>query len=621
MIPEQRTLSQLPLTQVLHALPEPAWLASADGLECIYNHKLTETFPVVQQSRAEQQNLLHPEDRAMLQQLFAAGFQGQQEFRVSFRVRQDTDLAGTNLYQWHQVQVNPVLDQHQVLAWLGIVRPLDQTRDVLEALFEHAPVGMALLDPGYRLQMINPKLTERTRYTRDEYLKSHLGELFPDTFQQVRPLIDQVLSSGEQLEPMAFQSLYPPEGQPAPHWQITYFPVKTRDGRMLGVGSLTENISARKEAEQQLQESREFLRRITEAVPAVISLRDVETGKTLFSNNYAASVIGYALSELEAMTETELIQLFPAEERADTYQHYQTIPDLAEGEVREREFRIRHKNGQWRWIYGKTTIFTRDAQGKALSALSASLDITERKEFEVALKHSEQQLIRLMEAQKRFVSEASHEIKTPLAGIQGNLEVLLRYADIPEEEKREILQDCHREATRLGRLVQDLLGMARGNTDLQMIEDDVRLEGMVQDTFRELERTRGNRQIRLGEVEPCLVLGDPDRLKQLLVILISNAIKYTPAGGQVTLQLKRQGHQAEIRVSDTGIGIGKEDLKHVFERFYRADLSHQGIEDPGGSGLGLSIARWIVEEHKGHIHLESELGKGTTAVVTFPLIG
>lgn len=614
MTPEQMTLDRIPVSQMLHAIPDPAWLATSDGRECVYNHQLTHAFGLQHTSPERHWELLHPEDRLWCVERCRQHMAQGDAFELQLRVRNPEGE-----YVSYQMQVSPVQVDGEVLAWLGTVRPVDQRKALLEGLIEHVPVGLALLDENYHMRVVNPQLAEGTRYRFAEYQDAHLGSLFPETFKQVKPLIDQVFESGKVI-PLEYQSLYTVEGEEALHWQITYFPVWAQDGKVLGVGSATQDITSRKKAEQGLQESQEFLHRITEVVPAVINVRDLQSGKTLFSNNHAAAIIGYTLTELESMAESEVVQLFPAEDVPAVYHHYQTVPNLRDGEVLEREFCMRHRDGSWRWIYGKTTIFSRDASGRALTSLSANVDITERKNFELALKASEQQLLRLMETQKRFVSEASHEIKTPLAGIQGNLEVLLRYPHIPEEEKLEILQDCHREATRLGRLVGDLLGMARGNTDLHMIEDDVRLDALLQDAFRELERTRGDRNMQMDAMDACKVLGDPDRLKQLVVILISNAIKYTPEGGNITIDLKNKGTRAELRISDTGIGIPSEDLEKVFERFYRADTAQHGMPDPGGSGLGLSIARWIVEEHRGKIWLESQLGVGTTAVVTLPVL-
>jgi signal transduction histidine kinase len=121
----------------------------------------------------------------------------------------------------------------------------------------------------------------------------------------------------------------------------------------------------------------------------------------------------------------------------------------------------------------------------------------------------------------------------------------------------------------------------------------------------------------LEPFEPVLLEGDEDRLKQLVLILLDNALKYTPAEGAISLALRRQGSDAEIVVRDSGIGIAAEDLPHVFERFYRADPARG--RDPGGTGLGLPIARWIVDQHGGEISLESQPGTGATVTVRLPL--
>jgi signal transduction histidine kinase len=124
--------------------------------------------------------------------------------------------------------------------------------------------------------------------------------------------------------------------------------------------------------------------------------------------------------------------------------------------------------------------------------------------------------------------------------------------------------------------------------------------------------------VTLATLEPVLVDGDPDQLRQLLLALLDNAVKYTPPGGRVTLGLRRADGIAEVTVQDSGIGISEEDLPHVFERFYRADRARR--RDPGGTGLGLASARWIAEEHGGAVSLASEPGRGTTATVRLPAI-
>ena len=220
-------------------------------------------------------------------------------------------------------------------------------------------------------------------------------------------------------------------------------------------------------------------------------------------------------------------------------------------------------------------------------------------------------------AQQRFVADASHELRAPLTAIQGNLELLERQPDMPTAERQEALGEARREAARLARLVADLLALARADAGVGLRRRPVDLDGVV------LEAINGARQLVRGQhlvveaFEPAQVMGDEDRLKQLILILLDNALKYTPAGRQVVLELRRNSHSAEVSVRDTGVGIPAEALPHVFERFYRADPAR--ARDPGGTGLGLPIAQWIVEQHAGQIQLASEPGQGTTVTVSLPI--
>jgi signal transduction histidine kinase len=220
-------------------------------------------------------------------------------------------------------------------------------------------------------------------------------------------------------------------------------------------------------------------------------------------------------------------------------------------------------------------------------------------------------------AQKRFVADASHELRAPLAAIQGNLELLRRYPHMPAAEREKTLQMAEREAMRLSRLVNDLLTLARSDAGLPLREALVDLKAVAQEALTEARYLLKGQRLETQALEEVWVLGDGDHLKQLVLILLDNAIKYTPEGGTVRLALQVQRGQACLSVRDTGIGIPPEDLPHIFERFYRADPARS--RNKGGSGLGLSIARWIVERHKGEVEVNSQMGQGTTVVVRLPL--
>ncbi|MBI2320723.1 MAG: HAMP domain-containing protein [Chloroflexi bacterium] len=216
-------------------------------------------------------------------------------------------------------------------------------------------------------------------------------------------------------------------------------------------------------------------------------------------------------------------------------------------------------------------------------------------------------------AQQRFVADASHELRAPLTAMQANVELLERQPDMPPAERQEAVREIGREARRLARLVADLLALARADAGLPIRRQRVELDRMLLEALAEARHLARGQRIEIEHLELALVEGDPDRLKQLFLIVLDNALKYTPPSGTVTLGLRRYDATAEVTVRDTGIGIAPEHLPHVFERFYRADPAR--ARDPGGTGLGLPIARWIVEQHHGEISLSSAPGRGTTAVV------
>ena len=217
------------------------------------------------------------------------------------------------------------------------------------------------------------------------------------------------------------------------------------------------------------------------------------------------------------------------------------------------------------------------------------------------------------QSQQRFIADASHELRAPLTAIQGNLELLRRHPDLAAVDRDEALAEAEREAGRLTRLVADLLALARADAGITLQRRIVALDEVVLDALRTAHQLARGHELVLDPFEPVQITGDEDRLKQLILILLDNALKYAPSGGRVTLGLRRLRNGAELFVHDTGVGISAEDLPHVFERFYRADPARN--RDSGGTGLGLPIARWIARQHGGDVMLESRLNEGTTAIV------
>jgi len=246
-----------------------------------------------------------------------------------------------------------------------------------------------------------------------------------------------------------------------------------------------------------------------------------------------------------------------------------------------------------------------------------------------------------LEEQKRFIADASHELRTPLTALKTSMEVALRDKKMNLSQAKSLVKDNLEEINSMQSLTNELLSMARYQSNghsLTFKEVDISevLEKVVKKISslakeKEIEVKlevgggpfrrrlasirRSGRRVEAGKLE-----GNEESLEEMLLIFLDNAVKYTPSGGKVTVETRSDKRWLEIKVKDTGIGIAKEDLPHIFDRFYRADQSRarSHLGEIGGFGLGLSLARKIIEIHKGTVEVASVLGKGTTFTIKLP---
>jgi heavy metal sensor kinase len=257
--------------------------------------------------------------------------------------------------------------------------------------------------------------------------------------------------------------------------------------------------------------------------------------------------------------------------------------------------------------------------------LSARLDVSNTRDELGHLAATINDLLARLESsfqeQQRFIADASHELRTPLAVLRGETEVALGKTRRVEEYQQSLslIQD---EAERLSRIVEDLFILARQpiNTRAVLNQERVSLNDAVRDCARAAQvlALRKGVRLKLENDSPSIALqGDEELIKRMILNLLDNAVKYTPAGGEISLALGRQNGHAEIVVRDTGIGIPERDQPRVFDRFFRVDKAR--ARAMGGAGLGLSIAQWIVEVHGGEISVASAPGHGSTFTVVLPV--
>jgi heavy metal sensor kinase len=270
------------------------------------------------------------------------------------------------------------------------------------------------------------------------------------------------------------------------------------------------------------------------------------------------------------------------------------------------------------------TLMNQQTQRITAENLSAQLDVANPRDEVGQLAVTINALLARLDAafqeQKRFIADASHELRTPLAVLRGETEVALQQERVITEYK-ESLALIKDEAERLSRIVENLFLLARQPVDApSMITEPVRLDRLIADCVRAAQVLATQKGLRLtinGALRAITVNGDDEMLKRMLLNLLDNAVKYTPPGGDISVGLSSQDGDALIVVTDTGIGISAADHVRIFDRFYRVDKARsRGL---GGAGLGLSIARWIVEGHDGSLSVESALGRGSVFTVELPL--
>ncbi|MCM3289732.1 cell wall metabolism sensor histidine kinase WalK [Paenibacillus sp. MER 180] len=274
-------------------------------------------------------------------------------------------------------------------------------------------------------------------------------------------------------------------------------------------------------------------------------------------------------------------------------------------EAREVTTRVHVKQQVWSVVMGPL-----HADSRVRGAVAVLRDVTEE--------------VQLEKLRKDFVANVSHEIRTPLSMLQGYSEALLDDIAASPEERRELVQVIHDESLRMGRLVKDLLDLARmeaGHLPMHKAETDVHeLASRVYRKFTVLAKERNIPiEMKLHAMDPILPEADEDRLEQVLTNLLDNALRHSSEGQPIHIRTERTDNEwLWIHIEDHGQGIPSEDVPYVFERFYKADKARKRGPS-GGTGLGLAIVKNIIEAHQGHIRVDSILGKGTTFSIALPV--
>lgn len=382
---------------------------------------------------------------------------------------------------------------------------------------------------------------------------------------------------------------------------------------------MLETERKRIETQKELSEKEELIDKIALLSPNIIYVIDIENRTDVFHNNQIWPILGYSAEDLAMTPETFIFQAIHEDDLPTIKEHYHHLRShVKDGEETEMEVRLKHKNGSEIWIITREVPFKRNEQGEVQQVLGTAIDITRRKSMENELIKAKRDAEEASRIKSDFLSTMSHEIRTPMNAIIGFTDLLLE-SDLSGESSQH-LNTIKYSADNLMVILNDILDFSKieaGKFDLEDFEFDLREKlGYLEKTFEVKAREKGiDLNFEIDTKIPELLIGDAYRLNQILVNLLSNALKFTHTGF-VHLSVKVENDSTEqvglrFEVADSGIGISEDKLSSIFDSF--SQVHHNNAKKYfGGTGLGLTITRKLTEMMNGSIYAESELDRGST---------
>jgi PAS domain S-box-containing protein len=477
-----------------------------------------------------------------------------------------------------------------------------ETQEVLEpgerefrTLAESIPQLVWVTRPDGYKEYFNQQWYEYTGMTREQMQEiDWFHFLHPDDYPSMMKIWEHSRDTGE-----PFQIEYRiREGKTGAYrWFIgRALPVRSSDGMILRWFGTCTDIDDFKKSQQALEQTTAFLRGIIEGTSNPITIKD-RSGRYQLVNPSAAEVFGKPVAEILGRDDTAF---FPPEIAQTLIETDQRIMTTGNAETLEERLLV---NGEEK-IFLSTKSPLRDANNEITGLILVTRDITDRKEVE--------------QRKDDFISMASHELKTPITTLKAQTQLLKRRLEREgHNDAVTALAKIETQTNRLTRLVSDLLDVAKIQSgQLDYAEEAIAIDDLVRESIETVRHTTSTHTITLHGASSRQVIGDKDRLEQVFINMLNNAIKYSPQATNVDVFLDTTDTTMTIRVQDYGIGISEANRDKIFERFYR--VLDGNTKTLSGLGMGLFISNEIVQRHHGNIDVTGEEGTGTTFSVTLP---
>lgn len=433
------------------------------------------------------------------------------------------------------------------------------------------------------------------KYTPEEIIGKHVSTLIPpDRLAEEDEIISR-LRRGERIA--HFQSKRVDKFGRVIDVSLAISPLRDNNGHVIGASKIVRDISREKQAEQLILESEQRFRFLADTLPQFI-WTTTPGGQVTYYNKTVFDFTGLTEDILYADGWTQMMHPEDREESMRTW-----MEATRAGNPYLLEHRIRRNDGEYRWYLSRALPQT-DENGAIRIWVGTSADIDEIK------KHDQQK--------DDFIKMASHELKTPVTTIKGYVQLLLKMNQAAQDPfLASSLQTIDKQVFKLTKLITDLLDVTKIETgSLEMVREKFPVATLVKEITADIQTTTGSHQLRFTQESDPLVLADRDRIAQVVINLLTNAIKYSPRSNEVRICVGSKDGAALISVTDFGIGISKDDLPRIFDRFYRA--AGKDEKTFPGFGIGLFIVHEIVSLHRGKIWAESEKDKGSTFYVLLP---
>lgn len=471
-----------------------------------------------------------------------------------------------------------------------------ENESIFHSLITNMPVFLVVLDRDGIITLVEGRALEAVPFEPGNFIGRSVYDAYQDFPQIVddcrRALNGEILNSSVEFGSMVLD--------------VWYSPLMIDEGERSGVIAIATDVTERQRAEEVLQQQASLLQSVSDAIISVDLDFNIQTW-----NRAAEEMFGSESFDVIGRPMTEII----TSDRPAGWEAEALARTEAEGEW-EVELNHRQKDGMEICVLASFAPLENDA-GETSGMIIVARDITQRKNAEqqsldLALEREKVKLLR------DFIGDSSHDFRTPLTTIRTSAYLLrVKHPDITTKH----LDVIESEVDHLGRLVEDLLTLARLDTAPVFEFASVDITALIQRTIVPLQLLAHDKQQTLAyrsDRRPLLVRGDAIELARVLVNVLTNAINYTRPSGEINVVTINNDKTVTIQITDNGLGISEDDLPHVFERFYRVDKTR--ASKTGGAGLGLPIAKKIVEAHGGSITVESTLGVGSSFMICLPLI-